>query len=125
MKAFLDTQSVVRLRERAKNSFSPSALDLIERAFLVTSPFVRMELTLLHEIGRILAPPDRILEDVEAHFGVTESVDRLADIITASQSLQWTRDPFDRLIVATAMVHRAPLITSDRRIREHYEDAVW
>ena len=35
------------------------------------------------------------------------------------------RDPFDRLIVAQAKIGGGKLITRDRRIREHFTDAVW
>lgn len=40
--------------------------------------------------------------------------------------LQWAhRDPADRTIVALAMLHSCPLVTSDRAIREFYPDAIW
>ncbi len=39
--------------------------------------------------------------------------------------LTWTRDPFDRWIVATAKLHRSPLITKDEKIQHHYADAIW
>jgi PIN domain nuclease of toxin-antitoxin system len=37
-------------------------------------------------------------------------------VVTQAMPLSWTRDPFDRLIVATAILHRAPLVTRDERI---------
>jgi PIN domain nuclease of toxin-antitoxin system len=38
----------------------------------------------------------------------------------------WTRDPFDRLIVAHAKANGiAPLITKDEAIHEHYANARW
>lgn len=41
-------------------------------------------------------------------------------------ALQWDhRDPADRIVVATAMQHHAILLTSDRRIREFYQEAIW
>lgn len=40
--------------------------------------------------------------------------------------LEWThRDPADRTIVAVAMLHACPLVTSDRAIREFYPEAIW
>ena len=39
--------------------------------------------------------------------------------------LSWTRDPFDRLLVATALLHQAPLVTCDTRIQENFPGAVW
>ena len=40
--------------------------------------------------------------------------------------LEWShRDPADRTIVAVALLHACPLVTSDRAIREFYPDAIW
>jgi PIN domain nuclease of toxin-antitoxin system len=40
------------------------------------------------------------------------------DVAVRAARLLWNhRDPFDRVIVATAIVHRAPLVTKDDRIR--------
>jgi PIN domain nuclease of toxin-antitoxin system len=49
----------------------------------------------------------------------------LADVIQAANELSWTRDPFDRLISAHAIVANAPLVTADETIREHLPLAVW
>lgn len=35
------------------------------------------------------------------------------------------RDPADRVIVATAELRRASLVTSDANVRDYYERAVW
>lgn len=49
----------------------------------------------------------------------------IADVCRAAQGITWTRDPFDRLIVAESIVHDIPLITKDRHIRSHYPNAIW
>jgi PIN domain nuclease of toxin-antitoxin system len=46
-------------------------------------------------------------------------------VIQAATGLSWTRDPFDRLISAHAIVTNSPLITADETIREHLALAVW
>jgi len=44
----------------------------------------------------------------------------------SSVNLDWEhRDPADRVIVATAMLHSCPLVTSDRVIRDFYADTIW
>ncbi|MCB0197832.1 MAG: type II toxin-antitoxin system VapC family toxin [Anaerolineae bacterium] len=44
----------------------------------------------------------------------------------ANLGLDWShRDPADRTIVATAMLLNAPLLTSDRTIRQFYPQAIW
>ena len=46
-------------------------------------------------------------------------------IMQHALELNWTRDPFDRLIVAQAMAAGAALVTADHLIREHFVGAVW
>jgi PIN domain nuclease of toxin-antitoxin system len=47
-------------------------------------------------------------------------------LAVAGALLEWThRDPADRWITALAMRYNAPLITSDRTIRDYYDMSVW
>lgn len=46
-------------------------------------------------------------------------------IINHSVIINWTRDPFDRLIVSNASVDNHILLTKDYHILNHYENAVW
>jgi PIN domain nuclease of toxin-antitoxin system len=39
--------------------------------------------------------------------------------------LTWTRDPFDRMLVATALLHEIPLVTRDTCIHDNFPGAVW
>lgn len=49
----------------------------------------------------------------------------LAELVQAAADLSWTRDPFDRLIAAHAIVTGVPLITADETILEHLPLATW
>jgi PIN domain nuclease of toxin-antitoxin system len=49
----------------------------------------------------------------------------LADLVRAAAPLSWTRDPFDRLIAAHAIVADAPLVTADQTILENLPLATW
>ena len=49
----------------------------------------------------------------------------LATLVQTAIDLDWTRDPFDRLIAAHALVENVPLITADRTMREHLALATW
>ena len=62
--------------------------------------------------------------DVRAWFEQSLRMERVRllpltpEIAVGAVRLLWDhRDPFDRVIVATAMIHRAPLVTKDDRIR--------
>ncbi|MCP4661265.1 MAG: type II toxin-antitoxin system VapC family toxin [bacterium] len=125
MKAFLDTHTAVILAEGNAEAFGRAAKDLLERSALFVSPVVRLELQLLYEIGRIALEPDAILTQLAADCGVTLANDPIQTVIMHAMPLVWTRDPFDRLLVATATLHRAPFITRDQQILEHFGAAVW
>ena len=44
----------------------------------------------------------------------------LTSLMRHALRLDWTRDPFDRMIVAHSSARRVPLCTTDRNIRAHY-----
>jgi len=49
----------------------------------------------------------------------------LFEVMHAAERLSWTRDPFDRMIAAQAIVADVPLLTADRTILEHLPQATW
>lgn len=53
-----------------------------------------------------------------------DSTVRIA-LVAAARGLQWTRDPFDRLIVGSALAQGAHLVTCDERILANYRLAIW
>lgn len=46
-------------------------------------------------------------------------------VVHAARDLTWTRDPFDRLIVATAVSDGADLLTADETLLAHAPGAFW
>ena len=66
-----------------------------------------------------------MLDDLRARIGLHQSASPFAGVVEQAHTVTWTRDPFDRLIVAAAALHDAALITRDRRIREHFAAAIW
>ena len=123
MKVFLDTHAAVMLWNG--DDFGRRSKDLLERSAIFVSPAVRLELAFLHEIERLKVSADEILGGLTTELGVVQSDDPLAAVVAEAMDLHWTRDPFDRLLVATARLHRAPLVTRDSRILEHFRNAVW
>lgn len=121
----LDTHVVVWLYAGEIQRLSPRAVRAVEQDTLVVSPFVQLELTYLHEIGRLTVGGPAIVSDLTARLGLTMSDVPLAVVIAEADALGWTRDPFDRLIVADALAAGSPLLTRDETIRHHTELAVW
>ena len=125
MKVFLDTHATVLLYAGEVEAFGARSRAMMERSALFVSPLVRLELQLLSEIGRIECSPDEVLGALEAELGLVTSNEQLNEVVARAITLRWTRDPFDRVLVATALLHGAPFVTRDERIAEHYADAVW
>jgi PIN domain nuclease of toxin-antitoxin system len=125
MKAFLDTHAVIFLWEGRTEVFGAGSRELMEQSVLLVSPLVRLEMGFLKEVGKLKVEPDQILGSLTSDYGAILTDDSLDALIPLAMPLSWTRDPFDRLLVATALLHQAPLVTRDSRIHEHFPGAVW
>jgi PIN domain nuclease of toxin-antitoxin system len=124
--AYLDTNALAWLSEGSLAGLSPKIDRLLEQADLLFSPMVLLELEYLYEIKRSKHPARDVQRKVEHELGV-----RLCDlpfptIASAALDEKWTRDPFDRLIVANAKANGfAWLISADELMRKHYPRTVW
>jgi PIN domain nuclease of toxin-antitoxin system len=122
---YLDTHAVIWLYAGETALFTPAGLQLLERERLLISPIVQLELALLREVGRITAEPALIVASLSEALGLERCEQPFARVVLESLRLDWTRDPFDRLIVAQAACGGGPLLTKDAGIRRHYAQAVW
>ncbi len=121
---FLDTHVAVWLFAEADRIPGPVQL-LLDGSELYLSPMARLELSLLHEIGRVKDPASAVLGALRRDLGLQVEESGWARAAEIADHLTWTRDPFDRLITAHAMAFGAVLCTRDTRIREHYAEAFW
>ncbi|OGA95143.1 MAG: hypothetical protein A3G27_10380 [Betaproteobacteria bacterium RIFCSPLOWO2_12_FULL_66_14] len=121
----LDTHIVCWLYEGRADLLSASARDAVETGRLLVSPIVDLELQLLREIGRIIKGSETVLAALAKEIGLQVATTEFSRVVAAARDLSWTRDPFDRLIVAEAMLAGARLVTKDRLIRKHCSAAVW
>jgi len=122
---YLDTHVVVWLFSGEVNKLSSKVLELIEECELLISPMVVLELEFLHEIGRLNYKHNEILSSLEESIGLKVCNFSFATVVKESTKQSWTRDPFDRLIVANAICNSSVLLSRDRKIRENYSKAVW
>lgn len=122
---YLDTHVVMWLHDGLVGRLSERAKDAIESGVLLVCGMVELELQYLREIGRIRPSPQEVLRTLEASIGVRRSKQELAAVATVACSVTWTRDPFDRLIVAEARLNHGKLITRDELIRDNFAGAVW
>jgi len=123
---YLDTHAVAWLYAYARDAVPQRAAEQIEIApELRISPMVRLELQYLFEIERLAEPPLPVLDALAATLGLTVCQVSFPAVAREAESQGWTRDPFDRLIVAQAALLEAPLVTKDTAIHQHYPHAIW
>ena len=122
---YLDTHAVAALYQGDLSPFSAAALRVIdEEDDLRISPMVLLELEYLHEIKRIKIPARRIVDSLATEIGLKICDASFADVARKALEERWTRDPFDRLILAQARLHDARLVTKDRLLRSRYPHAL-
>jgi PIN domain nuclease of toxin-antitoxin system len=121
----LDTHVVAWLYAGEVERFTPSVRQLLDEETLVISPIVQLELTNLHEIGRLSVGGSDVVADLRERVGLTLSEQPLTAVVAAAAGLSWTRDPFDRLIVGDAMAANSALVTKDDTILSHCSLARW
>ena len=126
MISYLDTNVVLFLHSGNIARLSRRATEHIEGTDNLISAMVMLELEMLYEKGTVRYPASQILADLNQQIGLSVCQLPMAAIVHAALSLEWTREPGDRLIVANAIANNeAPLVTSDRRIQEQYTNAIW
>ncbi len=122
---YLDTHVVVWLYAGKIEIFSEKVKNLINKHELVVSPLVRLELQSLFEIQRITVKSNKIITDLTSVLGLKVCNKKFNDIINLASKLNWTRDPFDRIIVANAALNKNYLISKDRNILSNYKHSIW
>ncbi len=123
---YLDTHVVAWLYAQGGAAVPQATAQLIEASSDIRiSPMVRLELRYLFEIGRVGEPPMPVLDMLGAAIGLTVCTAPFPAVVREAEAHDWTRDPFDRLIVAQASLFDAPLITKDATVHAHYRHVVW
>jgi PIN domain nuclease of toxin-antitoxin system len=113
------------LYEGADRRIPTAVRNLIESSRPFVSPIVELELAYLYEVGRVTEPAVAPLSALRKTIGLQVADVSTAALVQVATGLSWTRDPFDRMIAAQAIVADAPLITADRTILDHLSLATW
>jgi PIN domain nuclease of toxin-antitoxin system len=122
---YLDTHAVVRLYEGGASSFSREAQRALERDDdLRISPMVLLEMQFLYEIRRLRKSGLEIAAGLRSEIGVRMCDRPFADVARRAADERWTRDPFDRIIVAQARATDAALVTRDVLMQANYVHAL-
>lgn len=98
---YLDTHIVCWLYEGDVERLSEPAAESVESSeCLLVSPMVDLELQYLYEIGRISRGSEEILATLAEDIGLQVSDAPFSLVVREAKRINWTRDPFDRLITA-------------------------
>jgi len=125
MKLHLDTHAVVWLYTGELKKFPKPLLTKMQEADLFISPAVQFELALLHKIGKARDSEDKVLQTLRREIELKIEDIGSAELFAAACGVNWTKDPFDRLIVAASEIASCPLVTRDLHIHDHYKKALW
>jgi PIN domain nuclease of toxin-antitoxin system len=121
----IDTHAALWLFQGNLDLFSKKALQSMEKNKLIISAMVKLEIQYLYEIKRCVVDAQDIFDTLHQQIDLSISPLALDAITEKALKLQWTRDPFDRLIVANAMLDHAQLLTKDKHIHKHYKNSLW
>ena len=122
---YLDTHIVVDLYEGRTGALSAEGRRVIDRDDdLRISPMVLLELQFLHEIRRLKRSGNVIVDALQQEIGLKVCERPFLEVVKQATRERWTRDPFDRMIVAQARSASAAIVTRDSEMRSHYALAV-
>jgi len=118
VKVLLDTQTWLWLQDRV-GRFSDSTLEILQD--LDTDRILSMasvwELSIKFALGKLRLPeaPDRYVPDRLALSMTRILPIELRHAVHVAQLPPHHHDPFDRMLVAQALIERMPVLTADRR----------
>lgn len=120
----LDTHVALWLYDKVFIALSKRCKQALSQSQIYISPMVLLEMQYLYEIQKLIIAPNTIIrtlvEDLDLKIA-NEPFDLVAQYAIQNT---WTRDPFDRIIVAQAQVQNALLATIDKKILKNYKKAL-
>ena len=121
----LDTHVAIWLFLGLTEKLSSRAINLIESSDLSISSMVLLEIQYMYEIKRLKNDATFVFNELDRLISLKLSEHSFPLIAKEALTISWTRDPFDRLIVANAQVSDCNLLTKDSRILKNSELALW
>ena len=123
---YLDTHIAVWLSSGQVSRLSAAARKHLPTANLLLSPIVLLDLEYLFEIKRIGIRASEVFLKLQHELGVEMCALDFQQVISMALNESWTRDAFDRIIVAHAKANGlAYLISADEKIRANYPRTIW
>ena len=120
-KTYLDTHIVAWLYSGKINKLSRKTQKIIEETNLFISPIVKLELGFLHEINRLEKGPDDIFNYLNKEISLEICGLDFIKVTNEAFNYSFTKDPFDRIIVAQASFGNSYLVSHDENIVHNYK----
>jgi PIN domain nuclease of toxin-antitoxin system len=121
---YIDTHIAVWLCAGVVGKLSDKAKDLLNGHEIRISPIVRLELQYLYEIKRVTLPANDIVADLSHSIGLKVCDKDFNAVLHRAIALTWIRDPFDRIIVAHALLNEDYLVTRDQTMLGNYTKSI-
>jgi PIN domain nuclease of toxin-antitoxin system len=125
MNLFLDTHILIWLYQRDGSKFSAKNRETLDISNLYMPVISFLEIQFLKEIKRITFSADELLDELRIDLPINITEANAITLIRKAVEFNWTRDPFDRLIIAETVLYNAKLLTKDSNILSNFHDAVW
>jgi PIN domain nuclease of toxin-antitoxin system len=121
---FIDTHIAAWLYQNSLKHLSKKMLHSLDINDIRISPVVILELEYLYEIGRVRENSSIVIDYLSNKLDLEIDDCSFSDVIKFSVRESWTRDPFDRIIVAHARSKDAFLITKDSNMKKYYKKII-
>jgi PIN domain nuclease of toxin-antitoxin system len=121
----LDTNVLIWLYEGRLDRLTKAAKRAIDKWRPIASAAAVYELEVLYEQGKRRQPAKKLIDALAGDIGLEICGLAFRTVLDHALAEGWTREPWDRLIVANAKAAGAPLVTADERILKYYPRAIW
>ena len=125
MTAYVDTHVLVWIGRGETDKISAAAQRALDDYDLLVSPAAVLEFEFLHEIGRLRASAEKMIALLESEIAIRVCDLPFRDVVNQALKESWTRDPFDRLLVAQALDLRVPIISRDDKFDLYGVRRIW
>jgi PIN domain nuclease of toxin-antitoxin system len=128
MKVLLDTCAFIWLvTDDPKLSEQAKAIFLDENNEMLLSAVTGFEIAVKYSLGRLrlTEPPREFVTNRMNANGLTELSVSMSHALALQNLPLHHKDPFDRLLVAQAMVNQIPLLSADQRLSDYDIERLW
>jgi PIN domain nuclease of toxin-antitoxin system len=128
MKLLLDSHTLVWFVTDASRLPASALAAILDSSNLVhISPATFLELAIKHSLGKLLltVPFEEFVERVDKHAGLRMLPIYPAHALELARLPFYHRDPFDRILIAQALVEQMSLVSVDNMLDAYGVSRVW